>query len=40
LIYENFEHALTLDNPFADVIIPASTLAILVLFFLAITKRN
>jgi len=40
LIYENFEHALTFDNPFADIIIPSSTLAILVLFFLAITKRN
>ena len=40
LIYENFEHAFTLDNPFADIIIPSSTLAILVLFFLAITKRN
>jgi hypothetical protein len=40
LTYENFEHAFTLDNPFADIIIPASTLAILVLFFLAVTKRN
>jgi hypothetical protein len=40
LIYENFEHAFTLDNPFADIIIPSSTLAILALFFLAITKRN
>ena len=40
LTYENFEHAFTLDNPFADIIIPSSTLAILVLFFLAVTKRN
>jgi hypothetical protein len=40
LTYENFEHAFTIDNPFADIIIPSSTLAILVLFFLAVTKRN
>lgn len=40
LTYENFEHALTFENSFADITIPASTLAILVLFFLAITKRN
>jgi chromate transport protein ChrA len=40
LTYENFEHAFTLDNPFADIIIPSSTLAILILFFLAITKKN
>ena len=40
LTYENFEHSLTFENPFADITIPASTLAILVLFFLAITKRN
>ena len=40
LTYENFEHALTFENPFADITIPASTIGILVLFFLAITKRN
>jgi hypothetical protein len=40
LTYENFEHAFTLDNPFADIIIPSSTVAILALFFLAVTKRN
>lgn len=40
LTYENFEHAFTLDNPFTDIIIPLSTLAILILFFLAVTKRN
>ena len=39
LTYENFEHALTFENPFADITIPASTLAILVLFFLAILKE-
>jgi hypothetical protein len=40
LIYENFEHAFSLDNPFTEIIIPLTTLAVLVLFFLAITKRN
>jgi len=40
LTYENFEHAFALDNPFTDIIIPSSTLGILVLFFLAVTKRN
>lgn len=40
LTYENFEHVLTFEYPFADITIPALTLAILVLFFLAITKRN
>src|SRR6185436_7257452 len=40
LTYENFEHAFALDNPFTDIIIPSSTLAILVLFFLAITRRT
>ena len=40
LTYENFEHALTFENPYADITIPASTIGILVLFFLAITKRN
>jgi hypothetical protein len=40
LIYENFEHAFSLDNPFTEIIIPLITLAILVLFFLAIIKRN
>lgn len=40
LTYENFEHALSLDTPFTDIIIPSSTLAILILFFLAVIKRN
>jgi chromate transport protein ChrA len=40
LSYENFEHAFAIDNPFADIIIPSSTVTILILFFLAITKRN
>jgi uncharacterized membrane protein len=40
LTYENIEHALSLDNPFTDIIIPSSTLAILILFFLAVIKRN
>jgi len=40
LTYENFEYALTFENPFADITIPASTLCILVLFFLALTKKK
>lgn len=39
LIYENIEHLFTFDNAFTDIIIPFSGLAILVFFFLAVTKK-
>ncbi|HEX9317544.1 MAG TPA: hypothetical protein VF884_01280 [Nitrososphaeraceae archaeon] len=39
LIYENLEQLLSFDNPFTDIIIPSSGLAILVFFFLAVAKR-
>ena len=40
LIYENLEHLFSFDNPFTDIIIPSTGLAILILFFLAVIKRN
>ena len=39
LIYENLELIFKIDNPLTDIVIPGMALAILVLFFLAITKR-
>ena len=40
LIYENLEHLFSFDNPFTDIIIPSTGLAILVLFFLAVIKGD
>ena len=40
LIYENLEHFFAIDNPFTDVIIPSSGLAILVFFFIAVTRKS
>ena len=39
LIYENLEHLFSLDNPFTDMIIPATGLSILLFFFLAVTRK-
>ncbi|HYY86541.1 MAG TPA: hypothetical protein VE594_05490 [Nitrososphaeraceae archaeon] len=40
LIYEYVEHTYTFDTPVTDIVVPSIVLAILVLFFLAIIKRN
>jgi hypothetical protein len=40
LIYEILEQLLSLDNPYTDIIIPSSALAILILFFLAVVKKS
>ena len=40
LIYEILERLLSLDNPYTDIIIPSSALAILILFFLAVVKKS
>jgi len=40
LIYEILEQLLSLDNPYTDIIIPSSALAILILFFLAVVKKT
>jgi hypothetical protein len=40
LIYEILERLLSLDNPYTDIIIPSSALAILILFFLAVVKKT
>jgi hypothetical protein len=40
LIYEGLEHFYNLDNPFTDIVIPSSGLAIIVFFFMAVIKRN
>jgi hypothetical protein len=40
LIYEILEQLLSLDNPFTDIIIPSSALAILIFFFMAVIKKN
>jgi hypothetical protein len=39
LIYENLEHVFSIDNPFTDIIIPSSGLAIIFFFFLAVIKK-
>ena len=39
LIYENLEHLFSLDNPFTDMVIPATGLSILLFFFLAVTRK-
>jgi peptidoglycan/LPS O-acetylase OafA/YrhL len=40
LIYEYVEHQYKIDTPFTDIIVPSMILAILVLFFLAVIKKN
>ena len=40
LIYENLEHLFSIDNPFTDIILPSTGLAILVFFFLAVVKGD
>jgi len=40
LIYEILEQLLSLNNPFTDIIIPSSALAILIFFFMAVIKKN
>ena len=40
LFYEYLEHAITLDNPFTDIVLPSMALSILVLFFLAIINKR
>ena len=40
LIYEILEQLFSLDNPFTDIIIPSSVLAILIFFFMAVIKKN
>jgi len=40
LIYEYMEHTYDFDTPVTDIVVPFMVLAILVLFFLAIIKRN
>ena len=40
LIYEGLEHFYSLDNPFTDIVIPSSGLAIILFFFLAVIKKN
>jgi peptidoglycan/LPS O-acetylase OafA/YrhL len=40
LFYEYLEHAIPLDNPFTDIILPSMALSILVLFFLAIVNKR
>ncbi len=39
LIYENLEHQFEWDNAYTDIVIPLMGLAILVFFFMAVTKR-
>jgi hypothetical protein len=39
LIYENLELIFRIDNTLTDIILPSMGLAILALFFIAITKR-
>jgi hypothetical protein len=40
LIYESLELIFSVDNPITDIIIPSTSLAILVLFFMAVTKKS
>jgi hypothetical protein len=39
LIYESLELLFSFDNPITDIVIPSASLAILVLFFMAVTKK-
>jgi hypothetical protein len=40
LIYENLENLFRIDDPYTDIIIPSMGLAILVFFFIAVTKKG
>lgn len=40
LIYEGLEHFYSLDNPFTDIVIPLSGLAIILFFFLAVIRKS
>ena len=40
LIYEGLEYFYSLDNPFTDIVIPLSGLAIILFFFLAVIKKD
>ena len=40
LLYEGLEHFYSLENPFTEVVIPLSGLAIILLFFLAVIKKS
>lgn len=40
LIYESLEYLYSLDNPFTDIVIPLSGLAIILFFFLAVVKKS
>jgi hypothetical protein len=40
LVYESLEHLYSLDNPFTDIVIPLSGLAIILFFFLAVVKKS
>jgi hypothetical protein len=40
LIYESLEDLFSLDNPFTDIVIPLSGLAIILFFFLAVVKKS
>ena len=40
LIYENLEHFFSLDNPFTDIIVPSSGLAIILFFFIAVIEKS
>jgi hypothetical protein len=40
LIYESLEDLYSLNNPFTDIVIPLSGLAIILFFFLAVVKKS
>jgi hypothetical protein len=40
LFYEFLEHSMSLENTFTEIVIPFMGLSILVLFFMAIVKKN
>jgi hypothetical protein len=40
LIYEGLEHFYSLENPFTEIVIPLSGLAIILFFFLAVIKKT
>ena len=40
LLYEGLEHFYSLENPFTEIVIPLSGLAIILFFFLAVIKKS
>lgn len=40
LVYEGLEHFYSLENPFTEIVIPLSGLAIILFFFLAVIKKS